>query len=264
MITEPTDSDRTGIAPLESSPQIPLYARIREGLKARILDGTYPPHGRLPSESRLMSEFGVSRITVRQALQDLQNQNLIFSVQGKGSFVSKPKAVQDLTQLEGLGEAMNPKGYEALSRVTGIRELPASKPIRAVLELEGGASVMEIRRVRHLNRQPLSLDVSYFPLEIGVRLMREDLATRDVFSLLENELGLELGDADCQIDAIVADEDLSRALAVVVGAPILRVERLTRTRDGRPIDFEHLYIRGDAYRYRVRVRRTRRNEGVKP
>jgi GntR family transcriptional regulator len=74
----------------------PLYLQIKEALKKQILEGDYAPFDRLPSESTLMETFGVSRITVRQSLRDLQSEGLIFSSQGKGSFVSKPKAMQDV------------------------------------------------------------------------------------------------------------------------------------------------------------------------
>ena len=104
----------------ESSSPLPLYYQIREVLREQIAEGSYAPHERLPSESELIESFGVSRITVRQALRDLQKEGLVFTIQGKGSFVTKPKAVQELTRLQGFGEAMSQKGYETYSRVLGI------------------------------------------------------------------------------------------------------------------------------------------------
>ena len=77
----------------------PLYVQIKDVIKQRILDGDYDVHERLPSESEMMKVFGVSRITVRQALRDLHTEGLVFSVQGKGTFVSRPKVVQDIQRL---------------------------------------------------------------------------------------------------------------------------------------------------------------------
>jgi len=102
---------------MDSRSSQPLYLQIKDALKQRILDGDYVAHERLPSESELMKMFGVSRITVRQSLRDLHSDGLVFSVQGKGTFVSKPKAVQDVQRLQGFGEAMTPKGYETSTRV---------------------------------------------------------------------------------------------------------------------------------------------------
>ena len=80
----------------QNMPHQPLYVHIKETLKKQILGGEYAPHERMPSESDLMKKFSVSRITVRQALRDLHAEGLIFSSQGKGTFASKPKAMQDV------------------------------------------------------------------------------------------------------------------------------------------------------------------------
>ena len=93
------------------------------------------------------------------------------------------------------------------------------------------------------------------PAEIGTRLAKEDLATRDVFVILENDYGLALGHADLQIGSTLADETLARQLKVEEGSPVLTIERLTHTADGAPVDYEHLYYRGDAFQYKVRVDR---------
>lgn len=92
-------------------PDTPLHARIRQVLCARILDGTYQPLAQMPSEKEVGSMFGVSRTTVRQALSDLQREGLIFTQQGRGSFVSRPKAIQNIMSLMGFAESMSPMGY---------------------------------------------------------------------------------------------------------------------------------------------------------
>lgn len=97
--------------------------------------------------------------------------------------------------------------------------------------------------------------MSYFPLDIGERLTQEDLATRDVFVILENDFGHNLTHADVQIEAISADESLARHLGMSEASPLLRIERLTWAGD-RPLDFEFLYYRGDAFQYRLRIDRS--------
>lgn len=234
---------------------VPMHAQIREIIRRRVLDGTYPPHSQMPSESQMMEAFSVSRITVRQALGDLQKEGLIFKVPGKGSFVAKPKAFQNLSRLQGFGEAMSASGYETFSQVLSMRRVAATEVVARRLELKLDAAVFEIQRLRYLNREPISVDQSYFPLEVGERLAQEDLATRDIFVILENDYGLHLTHADVQIEAISADEGLARHLRIEEASPLLRIERLTYA-DKRPIDFEYLYYRGDAFQYRLRIERT--------
>lgn len=234
---------------------IPLYTQVKENLRERILDGSYKAHAQLPAESELSSIFGVSRITVRQALSDLQKEGVIFKIPGKGTFVSKPKAFQQLTQLEGFGEAMTRMGYEIFNRVTSHKLIPAPAQVAQKLQLAGGTAVAEIKRVRHLNREPVSLEVTYVPEAIGERLRKEDLAGRDIFLILENDYGIALGHADLQIDAMLADDTLAHALQIEQGTALLRLERLTHDAAGQPIDFEYLYFRGDAFQYRLQIAR---------
>jgi len=234
---------------------VPMHSQIREIIRRRVLDGTYAPHSQMPSESQMMTAFEVSRITIRQALGDLQKEGLIFKVAGKGSFVAKPKAFQNLSRLQGFGEAMGPSGYETFSQVLSMRQVPASDVVARRLQLALGDAVYEIQRLRYLNREPISVDQSYFPLALGERLAQEDLPTRDIFVILENDFGLHLTHADVQIEAISADEFLARQLRIAEDSPLLRIERLTYA-DDQPIDFEFLYYRGDAFQYRLRIDRT--------
>lgn len=236
---------------------VPLYSQLKELLRTRILDGTYPPHSRMPSESELGKAFDVSRITVRQALGDLQKEGLIFKIHGKGTFVAKPKAFQNVSTLQGLAESMSQMGYEVINRLTSLKQLPASARVAERLQLEEGAPVTEIKRVRLVNREPVSLEVTYVPRSIGEKLERADLVARDIFLIIENDCGIALGHADLAIDAVLADDDLTLALDVEEGAPIMRIERLTHAVDGTPLDFEYLYYRGDAFQYRLRIDRNK-------
>lgn len=233
---------------------LPLYVRIRDNLRRQILEGHYQVHERLPSENTMMKTLGVSRITIRQALRDLHNEGLVFSAQGKGTFVSKPKAVQHVQRLEGFGEAMAAQGYEATARVLSIQQLKGPKQVVAALDLSPGDDVVEVKRVRYLNREPVCVENSYFPLDIGRQMFSLDLSG-DIFPMLENLFGIPLGGADISLDAILADNEAQRYLNLKSGDAILRVERLTHNRDGRPIDFEYLCYRGDAFKYQFRIDR---------
>jgi GntR family transcriptional regulator len=233
---------------------LPLYVQIRDSLRRHILNGTYQVHERLPSETTMMNTFGVSRITIRQALRDLHNEGLVFSAQGKGTFVSKPKAVQNVQRLEGFGEAMAAQGYEASARVLSIQQMKAPKAVAAALDLQPREEVVDVKRVRYLNRSPVCIDDSYFPMDIGQKLFGLDLSG-DIFPLLENFFGIPLGGADIGLDSILADEDAQKYLNLKTGEAILRVERLTHNQEGRPIDFEYLCYRGDSFKYQFRIDR---------
>jgi len=236
-------------------PSLTLYSRIREELRERIASGAWQPHDRVPSESELMRRYAVSRITVRQALGDLEKERVIFKVPGKGSFVAPAKPFQELGRLQGFAEAMGAMGHDTYNRVLSARHLPAMPEVAERLQIEVGAPVTEIRRVRHLERQPVSLDLTWLPQRVGERVVREDLATRDIFGILESDCGTPLGHADLVIDAALADAELAALLDIPTGAPVLHIERLTHARDGSPLDYEHLYCRADNFQYRLRLQR---------
>jgi GntR family transcriptional regulator len=236
---------------------VPLYFQLKEILRAQILDGSYPAESRMPSESELGEQFQVSRITVRQALGDLQKEGLIFKIHGKGTFVAKPKAFQNVSTLQGLAESLAHFGYEVANQLRSIKFIEADERVALRLKLNTGDEITEIKRVRFINREPISLEVSYVLSSIGEKLQKADLITRDIFLILENDLQINLGHADLAIDAVLAEHEIADALGVPTGSPIMRIERLTHRATGEPIDFEFLYYRGDAFQYRFRIDRHR-------
>ncbi|MDN3919838.1 GntR family transcriptional regulator [Roseateles violae] len=243
-------------APLATStPPLTLHGRIREDLRERIVRGVLRPNDRVPSESELMLQYGVSRITVRQALGDLQHARMIFKVAGKGSFVAAPKPFQDLDRLQGFAEAMNASGHRTFNRLLQLRAEPASAAVARALALPRGTLVTALQRVRYLDDRPVSVDFSWLPLSLGSRLRREDLSNRDIFAMLETELATPLGHAELAIDAVPAPADIAARLDLATGMPVLHIERLTHDRDGRPVDHEHLYCRSDHFQYRLRLHR---------
>lgn len=248
-------------SPVRSAPAVPaavqptLHSRIREELRERILCGSWQQHERLPSESALMAQYGVSRITVRQALSDLENARLIFKVPGKGSFVAQTRPFQELGRLQGFAEAMGPMGHDTFNRLLSLRTVAADARVAERLRLDIGTPVTEVRRVRHLDHQPVSLDLTWLPLHLGRRLRSDELATRDIFLILENDCATPLGHADLALDAVSADAGTAALLGLPPGAPMLHIERLTHDREGRPIDYEHLYCRSDNFQYRMRLQR---------
>ena len=233
----------------------PKYVVIRNLLRDRILSGRYGLGSWLPSESALMSQFAVSRVTVRLALAALREVGLVESRQGKGYFVRPVRAIQDLGRLQGFGEMMAAVGVEARSAVLSVAETLASAEVAKALRVERGVPVIAIRRVRIGGGTPLSYDVSYFPLDIGRRLMSQDLADADIFALLERKFGIDLAYADLQLEFAVADETVAPHLGVSLGEAVVRMTRLTYNHNGRPIDFEYLYSKRDACQFRIRVPR---------
>lgn len=236
-------------------PHLPKYGAIGKVLRERILRGYYGQGMQLPSENALRGEFGVSRVTVRLALDILRAAGLVESRQGKGYFVLPVRAVHNLGRLQGFGEMMAAVGVAAHSVVLDIGEGPAGPEVHRALGLERNEPVVAIRRLRIGGGSAMSYDVSYFPPDIGRQLTALDLAHADIFVLIERVLGIELGFADLTLDVAGADAAAAECLGVREGELLTRIKRLTYDSRHRPIDFEYLYGKPDAFQFNVRVPR---------
>lgn len=256
MVATILAAERRMPAPARTAKTGPKSDIVRQWLLEQITTGAIARDQQLPSESDLISRFGVSRVTVRRALDDLRRSGMIEGRQGRGYFVRPVRTVQDLGRLQGFGEMMAALGVEVGSRVLASGEVAAPADVARALQVEKGAPVIRIARIRLAGGVPLSFDVSFFPVEVGRRLLPLDLAHQDIFRLLEAEIGIELGFADLRIEIMRGgDAEAIRHLGAASDEPILRIERLTRDIGGRPIDFEYLYGVADTFQFHVRVPR---------
>lgn len=228
------------------------YIAVRDSLREQIIRGEFAKDDKIPSESELGTKFGVSRVTIRLALDALRKTGLIESRQGKGYFVRRVQLVQDLGRLQGFGELAGPLGVDVRSEIIDLSEQRASSEVRTALRLEAGAPIFRISRLRIASGAALSYDVSHFPLEIGRRLANLDLTHVDIFALLEHELGIELSYADISLHVAVASAEVAQRLGYATEEPLVQIVRLTHDRSGRPVDFERLYARPDSFQFRVR------------
>lgn len=246
---------------LDPSSPLPLYAQVESILTTAIAEGTFPPGSQLPKEDELVKQFGVSRTTVRQTIQNLIRRGLIEIRRGKGTFVLQPKITQELTQLSGFVEDMQSLGRQASARVLDKQTVPASDSVARQLAIATGTPVIRIQRVRLADNSPLSFDETWLPLEIGERVLENDLEMEPIFSLLEQKYDTPLVEAEYCLEAVSADTTVARALGIVPGSPVFMIERTSYTGGHQPVDYEKLYYRGDQVRFVTRLARQPRTEG---
>jgi len=198
----------------------------------------------LPTERQLAVEYGVSRNAVRAALDLLRGEGLVERIQGTGTRVTRAALPHGIDALRGLAETFTGRG-EVRNEVRLARFVPASAPVAARPEVGVGSDVLCLERRRLVDGRPVSLDLTFVVPDLGEQLLGCDLAGNDVFVLLERLAHQPLGQAELAIEATTADGSAAEQLDVAPGSPLLLVERLTRLRDGRPVDLEFLRLRGD-------------------
>lgn len=254
LVAEKPATPKFGALVVKSS-EPPKYLRIRDWLMDRILSSSLAPGDKLPSESDLTRQFDVSRVTVRQALEALRDDGIIESRHGRGWFLRRLCAVQNLGRLQGFGEMLAPMGVEARSEVLDLAEVPAPEPVAAAFDLPKGSAVMQIARLRIASGRVMSYDLSYFTRDVGSRLQEHDLARKDIFALLERALDIQLGFADVTIEIGPAEDMPARRLGIASGTPIFKLTRLTHDLRGFPVDFEYIYGLPETHQFKVRVPR---------
>jgi GntR family transcriptional regulator len=233
----------------------PLYAEMELALAAEVAEGVLPTGAQLPPENRLSERFGVSRTTVRKAIENLVARRLVEIRRGRGTFVTEPRITQDLTELTGFVEDMQTLGLEPSARLLDQRMLPADATVAGRLALPIGSLVMRFQRVRLADGRPISFDETYLPREIGEKIATHNLDDEPIFALLEQRYQMPLTEAEYRMEAAVASPTVAEALQAVEGAPVFLIERTSYTNDHRPIDFERLYYRGDKISFVTRLAR---------
>ena len=228
---------------------IPLYYQIKTRLLQGIESGQLKVGERIPSERELTERYGVSRMTARQALVELESQGYLTRMQGKGTYVSIPKLDQPLLALTGFTEDMRRRGMTAGAQLLSAEEVPAGFPVGQALGIAVTDPVYRLSRLRLANGEPVALEISHIPAALCPGLLEVDLTEHSLYAILRDRFGLALEKATQSLEAITAPSHEARLLKVREGAAILLMERVARGRQGRAIEFVRSFYRGDRYRF---------------
>ncbi len=238
----------------------PLYHQLATKLRQQIASGQFRPGDRLPSEDALCEEYGVSRITVRAALDQLVDAGLLWRQRGKGTFVSNQRVDHELIHLTDFVEDMAASGLQSSSRVTYWGEETVGEEIAGILGISSEMPVVRLDRLRIADDVPIAFDITYLPLRYGRLLDRDLLETETIYHQLEQQYGIPVVSGTFVIEASTAHSELARHLEVEDGAPVLVINRTSFTESRDPIYFQIRSYRADRVRYRLELRRESPNQ----
>ena len=236
------------------SPRLPVpkYHQVYLVLRQHLDEGRYAAG--LPGELSLTREFGVARVTVRRALEQLATEGRITRSPGRGTAVVAPPADPAPTPLTGLLENIVHMSLRTTVQVLDCQLLPAPDAVARRLELDPGHPVQRAVRVRSTRDGPLSHITTHVPAELAQRFGRRELARKPILLLLEAS-GVVIGRAVQTVSARLADTQVAPLLAVDVGSPLLAVDRLVRDADDRPVQWLQGLYRPDRYQYEMQLSR---------
>lgn len=240
--------------PLDRDSAVPMFEQIQERLERAIATGELAAHERIPSERELSARYGVSRMTIRQAIGALARSGALYARSGKGTFVADHKIEQPLQRLTSFTEDMLARGMRPSSRLLEAGRIGAPLEIAEALGVPPGAELVRIRRVRLADGEPLALETAQLPHARCPGILSHDLASRSLYDILHAEYGISLARARQTIEAATPDDDERRLLHLPDGVPVLRIRRLTHAADDSPIEFVRSVYRGDRYQLGVDLR----------
>ncbi|MCS7227069.1 MAG: GntR family transcriptional regulator [Gloeomargarita sp. SKYB31] len=250
-------------AKIDYSSPVPYYVQIKEAIREMIEHEEWKPGDVLPSEPELCHIFGVSRTVVRQALQELSYEGLVVRERGKGTFVAEPKISESLVQrLTGFYQDMADRGHPPVTQVLKQEIVPASAKIAAYLQVEPGAPLIQLDRLRFVGGEPLVLVSTFLPYAMCPQVLHADFTHQSLYMFLERECGLFIVRGRRFIEAVTANEHEARLLGVPKGAPLLKLESVSYLEGGKPIEYYYAFHRADRSRFEVELVRTR--EPAKP
>ena len=241
---------------LDHNSPVPLYYQLKEIIHDCIEKEIYQVGDRLPSEREFSEKFGINRLTVRQALNELVREGVLSKKRGIGTFVAPPKFEQGLLKLTGFSEDMQKRGFKPSARLISMEIINPSLRVVRGLELSPEDKVVRLERLRLAEGRPMALEVSHLPAGRfeGLLKKKKELEQGSLYNLLVEEFGVSLVKARETLEAGYARERDAELLKIRQNAPVLLRERITYDESEKPVEFVRSFYRGDSYKFHIELK----------
>lgn len=231
----------------------PLWHQAEQALRGLIADGTWTDGMQIPNEERLSRMLGVSRITVRHALRNIEESGLLRREHGRGTFVRSSTVIAGVRGLTSFTQEMAGLGLVVGSRILGIGEEAASAEVAAALDIRQGEAVARLHRLRLGNETPIGVQTAYLPLaRVPGFLAAMEAGPASLYETLRTRFGIAPREAREVFRVGTVSEADAALLGIEAGSPAFVVERITSDAIG-PFEFVHSIMRGDRYEIRSRL-----------
>ncbi len=232
---------------------IPNYYRVEKFLRDQISAGVLKPGDAIPPESLLAKEFGISRMTVRQAFSRLVFEGLIERHRGRGSFVAEPRLEHSKPFLS-FEEEMRARGATTGIKLVDMRTEPAEGKVAENLKLPEGATIVVLERLRFVDRQVVGYEVRYLPQQIGEALTPDEIHNQPLVPAVRRILGKPRTRLTLRVTASTARKREAKLLETKIGAPVLVREHVWYYDPEGPMQCGKSIFRGDRYQMAVEFR----------
>jgi GntR family transcriptional regulator len=227
--------------------ETPLYIQLTDLLRQQIESTQLAPNQRIPSERDLCERYGVSRITVRQAMANLTNEGLITTVPGKGTYVALPRLMGEFLPLRSFTDEMSARGMRAKSMVLEALIESADDLIARKLHVTRGTEVVKLSRLRLTDGLPIAIQTSWLVHHLCPDILKFDMAERSLYAILGDEYQLTLAHAETSFCAALATTEQCSLLKIQSPAAVLLVDQTTSLGNGSVLEYTHSVYLGDRY-----------------
>lgn len=235
---------------LDEHGNMPLHAQLAQRIQDAIESGELESGQQIPTERELMREANVSRSTVRHAINQLVQQDLLERVQGKGTFVKQFKVETSLQVVYSFAAQFAIQGLRLKDKVLECEVTAASPLIAHKLNMQPGEDLISLQRLRFVEKKPIMVNISFIPKVLCPGLVLETFAESSLYQLFTNKYDIPVVSATDTLEAIPADETIAHHLQVPLNTSLMYVKRMAFTRNHVPVHMGLNYIRGDMCRFR--------------
>jgi GntR family transcriptional regulator len=222
-----------------------LHVKVKEEIIRFIKEKKYKPNTLLPTEAEFCKQFGVSRTTIRTALQQLNMEGYIYREQGRGTFVSNHKVKQTLSMTEvKFTEQLISQGRKPQIKVLNLHVIPADEFQANLFLLNEGDPINKLERIRYADEDPLQYETAYLPWYKTPSLDKEE-CEKSLYQLLEVQFELKIKKTVEQLELFLADEEIAEKLNIAIHTPCFSIETYAYLEDGTPIEYSRAVFRGD-------------------
>jgi len=239
---------------IEREVPVPLYYRLAEIVKQKILNSEFEVGESIPTEAELEKEYGVSRITVRQAIDLLCKQGFLVKERGKTPYVAQSKLEHTFGPISSFTKNIRAKG---LIPGTKVLSLCYTKPPRIVarhFEVKEEDDVILLKRLRLVNGKPVAIDTTYLSEDRLLQFVEKGISQESLYESLERDYGILLDEIDETIQVQLAGKEDSKLLKVKVGSACLLSHRVVRDVKGKVVAYSSTIYRGDRYKYHAKLK----------
>ncbi|OGO17676.1 MAG: hypothetical protein A2Z14_13110 [Chloroflexi bacterium RBG_16_48_8] len=240
---------------IDRESSLPYHVQLREILVERMKKGDWKPGSQMPGDEELCKTFNVSRTVVRQALRELTYEGWIYRKRGKGTFIAEPK-VSGLglaKSLDGFYRSLTQRGIEAKMLILDKGIVPADGEVAKKLEVEPMVPLIRIMQLFLVNAKPLFITTSHVPYDMCRQLIFADLSRRSIYEFMEQQCSISIGRAHRKVTAVLAERDQGEYLEVNIGEPLLYLESIGYTSDGKPLEYLCGYFLGRRMHFEVEI-----------